>query len=117
MSSSPIYFYFVDVMQNSTLEERVTVLEIQVTDIREDIATVEQDVADLDQDVNFLFDQQIIQDERLFQLETETEGIEEEVEGLFFFSTAAFQRFLFNVSFFKYFHFINSNKCQKYSMT
>ena len=63
-------------MQNITIEERVALLEIQVTDL-------EQNVSDLDQDVNFLFDEQVIQDERLFSLETETEGIEEEVEGLF----------------------------------
>ena len=54
-------------MQNVKIEERVSLLEIQV--------------ADLDEDVNFLFDEQIIQDERLLNLETETEGIEEEVEG------------------------------------
>ena len=65
---------FPDYMQNNTIEERVALLEIQVTDL-------EQNVSDLDQDVNFLFDEQVLQDERLFQLETETEGIEEEVEG------------------------------------
>ena len=51
--------YFVsESIQNTTIEERVTLLEIQV-------AVVEQDVADLDQDVNFLFDEQVIQDEKL----------------------------------------------------
>ena len=35
----------------------------------------------LDEDVNFLFDEQVIQDKRLFQLETETEQTEEEVDG------------------------------------
>ena len=67
-------FTILELAQNATIEERVALLEIQVTDL-------EQNVADLDQDVNFLFDEQVIQDERLFGLETETEGIEEEVEG------------------------------------
>ena len=42
-------------MRNSTLEERVALLELQVVD--------------LDEDVDFLFDKQIIQDERIFSLE------------------------------------------------
>ena len=54
--------------QNSSLEERVDLLEIQVVEI-------EEDVADLDQDVNFLFDEQVIQDERIFQLETTTDQV------------------------------------------
>ena len=33
--------------------------------------------------MDFLFDETVIQDERIFQLETETEGIEEQVEGKF----------------------------------
>ena len=47
----------------------MSLLEIQVADLREDITVVQGDVADLDKDVNFLFDEQIIQDERLFSLE------------------------------------------------
>ena len=37
---------------------------------------IEEDVTGLDQDVNFLFDEQIIQDERLFSLEEETDVID-----------------------------------------
>ena len=40
---------------------RFKILEIQVADI-------EGQITDLDQDVNFLFDEQVIQDERLFSL-------------------------------------------------
>ena len=54
----------------------MSLLELQVTDIQ-------QDVSNLDENVDFLFDETVIQDERLFQLETETEGIEEDVEGLY----------------------------------
>ena len=47
----------------------MTLLEIQVTDMREDLTTTDETVADLDEDVNFLFDEQIIQDERLLNQE------------------------------------------------
>ena len=50
---------------NTTIEERVSLLEIQVND--------------LDQDVNFLFDEQVIQDERLLSLEEDTDTIEEQL--------------------------------------
>ena len=49
-------------------------LEIQM-------GAVQDEVSDLESNVDFLFDETVIQDERLFQLETETEGIEENVEG------------------------------------
>ena len=60
---------FVELIQNTTIEERVSLLEIQVVEI-------EEDVTGLDLDVNFLFDEQIIQDERLFSLEEETDAID-----------------------------------------
>ena len=64
---------FVDLFQNATIEERVTILEAQVVEI-------EENIADLDQDVNFLFDEQVIQDERLLNFfETETEEIDEQL--------------------------------------
>ena len=50
-------------------------------------------MTDLDQDVNFLFDEQVIQDERLFSLEQTSNGIigeldvlGDEVEGIHFHS-------------------------------
>ena len=48
-------------------------LEIQVDEIEEDITA-------LDQDVNFLFDEQIIQDERLLTLEQTTDAINVELD-------------------------------------
>ena len=68
-------------MLNNTIEERVTLLEIQVTDIREDLTTIEENVTDLDEDVNFLFDETVLQDERLFSLEQDNDVINQEVEG------------------------------------
>ena len=51
--------------QNTSIEERVALLELQV--------------ANLDEDVDFLFDGQIIQDEKLLNLEQETEEIDEQL--------------------------------------
>ena len=53
----------------------------QVVEIQEDVVDIEEDISILIENDNFLFDETVIQDERLFQLETETEVIEEEVEG------------------------------------
>ena len=50
-------------------------------DIKEDISNVQEDVDDVDQDVSLIFDQQIIQDQRLFELETDSDALNEEVEG------------------------------------
>ena len=54
--------------QNSTLEERVEVLEGQVV-------VIQDEILDLDEDVDFLFDEQVIQDERLLNLEETSTGI------------------------------------------
>ena len=48
-------------VQNTTIEERVSLLELQVTN--------------LDEDVDFLFDEQVIQDERLLELEQTSDGV------------------------------------------
>ena len=56
-------------LQNSTLEERVELLEIQVV-------VIQDEVSDLETNINFLFDEQVIQDERLLSLEQETDIID-----------------------------------------
>ena len=50
------------------------ILEIQVLDIREDLTEVNEDITDANNDIDFLFDEQVLQDERLFELEEETES-------------------------------------------
>ena len=42
---------------------------------------IEEDVTGLDQNVNFLFDEQVIQDERLLTLEQENDVIDNELES------------------------------------
>ena len=76
-----ISMLFVELMLNNTIEERVTLLEIQVMDIREDLTTIEENVTDLDEDVNFLFDETVLQDERLLSLEQDNDIINQELES------------------------------------
>ena len=72
--------FLAELFQNSTIEERVALLEVQMSDVREDLATTDENVADLDQDVNFLFDEQIIQDERLFSLEQTANDVDDNLD-------------------------------------
>ena len=58
----------VEIVQNDTIEERVTLLEARVTDLQ-------GDVVNLDQDVDFLFFGQLIQDERLLELEQTSDEV------------------------------------------
>ena len=45
-------------------------------EIEEDVTGLEADFTDLEGDIDFLFDEQVIQDERLFSLEEETDVID-----------------------------------------
>ena len=67
---------FVEIIQNVTIEERVTLLEIQVVEIEEDVTEIDERVELVEGDVNFLFDEQVIQDERLLGLEQENDVID-----------------------------------------
>ena len=92
-------FISLALVQNNTLEERVSLLEIQVDEIEEDITITRIDLTELETDVNFLFDEKVIQDERLFSLEQTTIGItgklglvEDELEGDIFLMKASYTR-------------------------
>ena len=52
----------------------MSLLELQV-------GHLEENVVDLDEDVDFLFDEQVIQDERLLRLENRVLDVENQVEG------------------------------------
>ena len=58
-----------------TIEERVSLLEMQVVEIEEDVTGLEVDLTELDENVDFLFDEQIIQDERLLELEQTSDEV------------------------------------------
>ena len=66
-------------IQNATIEERVALLEIQLEELEEDVTGLRIDHTQLEGNVNFLFDEQVIQDERLLNLEQEIEEIEEQL--------------------------------------
>ena len=82
ISCFKIQILFSEMVQNNTKEERVFLLEVQVADLREDVTVVQGDVVHLDEnltelegDVNFLFDEHIIQDERLLELEQTSDEV------------------------------------------
>ena len=60
---------FTELIQNTTIEERVALLQIQVVEIDEDLTDIDERVILVEGDVSFLFDEQVIQDERLLELE------------------------------------------------
>ena len=50
-------------------------------EIEEDVTGLEADFTDLEGDIDFLFDEQVIQEERLFSLEQTVFVLDEDVEG------------------------------------
>ena len=83
---------FVELIQNATIEERVVLLEIRVEQMEEDISCLDVDLTEVDKNVDFLFDEQVIQDERLLNLEQtslqilgELDLTEDELEGNSYF--------------------------------
>ena len=72
---------FADSFQNMTVEERVTILESQVVEIEEDITVLGVGLTGISEDVDFLFDEQVIQDERIFTLEQTSIETSNEVDG------------------------------------
>ena len=54
-------------------------MEIQVVEIEEDVTDLGGDVTLLEENVNFLFDETVIQDERIFSLEQTTDAINAEL--------------------------------------
>ena len=56
-------------------------IEEDLSGIEEDITGIEVDLTELEGDVNFLFEETIIQDERLLTLEQTTDAINVELEG------------------------------------
>ena len=71
--------------QNATIEERVALLEIQVVEIEEDLTGLGVGLTEVDENVDLLFDEQVIQDERILGLEQENDVIDDALEGEFSF--------------------------------
>ena len=70
---------FAEFLQNTTIEERVTILEAQVIVLDDEVTDLEVNLMELEGDVNFLFDETVIQDERIFTLEQTTDAINAEL--------------------------------------
>ena len=82
------FVIILEFLQNATIEERVPLLEIQVVEIGEDLTDLGDDLTLLEENVNFLFDETIIQDQRIFSLEqisidvdSQLDIIDDTVEG------------------------------------
>ena len=102
-------------IQNTTIEERVTILESQVVEIEEDVIGLNIGLAEVDQIVDFLFDEQVIQDERLFSLEQtslgilgELDSVEDELESAY----VIYQDFSLNRPLSSWIRLLRKNKCQ-----
>ena len=67
-------FFVLEPAENGTIEERVTFLEIQMDEVQGDLAQTEDEIT-------LLFSQQIIQDDRLVNLEEDTDSLEGSVES------------------------------------
>ena len=68
------FFFVLEPAENGTIEERVTLLEIQVDEVQGDLAQTEEEIT-------LLFSQQVIQDDRLVNLEEDIDGLEGNVES------------------------------------
>ena len=66
-----------------SLATTAVVMVILVLNAEGQVVIIQKEIFDLDEDVDFLFNETVNQDERIFQLETKTEGIEEQVEDKF----------------------------------
>ena len=67
--------FFTGSVQNTTIEEWVALLEIQVMEIEEDITGLNIGLVEVDENVDFLFDEQVIQDESLLDLEQTSDQV------------------------------------------
>ena len=71
---------FAESPQNTTIEERVSLLEIPMVVILDDVTGLGVDLTELEGDVEFLFGETVIQDERIFTLEQTTDAINAELD-------------------------------------
>ena len=62
------------VLNDTTIEERVTILEFQMADLTDDVTDLGEDVDVIDGEVAVILADQVIQDERILELEADSEG-------------------------------------------
>ena len=59
----------------------MTLLETQVIEIEEDVTEVDERVMLVEGNIDFLFDEQVIQDERILILEQDSDAFDDEIES------------------------------------
>ncbi len=68
--------------QNLTIEERVLILEAEVTLILADVDEVKGDVQDVEDDVDILFNEQLIQNQQILNLDEDADDLEDDIVRL-----------------------------------
>ena len=64
----------INLLNDTSIEERVTLLEFQVAGNIEDISALNADFTDLQEELTLVESEQIIQDERILGLEVDTDS-------------------------------------------
>ena len=64
----------INLLNDTSIEERVTLLEFQVAGNTEDISALNADFTDLQEELTLVESEQIIQDERILGLEVDTDS-------------------------------------------
>ena len=61
-----------ELLNDTTIEERVFILEFQVAELTDDIITITDDVTNLEEGLTLVESEQIIRDERILGVEIDT---------------------------------------------
>ena len=59
-------------MNDTTIEERVALLEFQVAELTDDVTLLTDDVIDVEEGLTLVKSEQLIQNEKIFELELDT---------------------------------------------
>ena len=63
------------VQNDTTIEERVTILEFQVADLDEDVTSLEDRTLNVEGELAVISAEQVLQDERILELEMDSDGL------------------------------------------
>ena len=61
-------------MNDTTIEERVTILEFQMAGLTEEVIDLGDEIDVIDGEIAVIFADQVIQDERILEVEADSEG-------------------------------------------
>ena len=63
------------VQNDTTIEERVTILEFQVADLDQDVTSLEDRTLNVEGELAVISAEQVLQDERILELEMDSDGL------------------------------------------